>query len=444
MTKEASWLLDELPGLVQKGVVDEAAAARLRAHYATAAAGPARLGWGLILLATGGAALVGLGVILIFAHNWANWTPEVRVALSLLPLLVGQAASAWALRTGDRIACEAAGLFTALAAGASIALVAQTYQMGGDLPRFLLTWLLLALPLVYLLDASAVAALCWLLALGWTVAGGYWWWSFGRSVDDVPGALRLPMFLVLFALPLPHLLRHIRLDRAGARVAWMLRIALVAFAVGLVFVGHRDHADALLLIYAAMAAAAALAGQRYFSGVHGAWGNPLRSLGRLGVFCILLVATSDDALRTIEWPRSTLMLLPLLLGGAALWLAWQEFRGGDRLLAPLLGSLAVFVYVEPMLMRASVPFTMILAHAYALAFAGAMIRVGLVRSRLGLANQGAALIAALILVRFFDSELSYVVRGVGFIVTGVGFFLATLWLRRRVRIAPDHRTRGQA
>lgn len=434
MTKEASWLLEELPGLVQKGVVDEAAAARLRAHYA-AATGPARLGWGLVLLATGAAALVGLGIILIFAHNWANWTPEVRVGLSLLPLLAGQGAAAWALRNGERAWCEAAGLFTALAAGASIALIAQTYQMGGDLPRFLLTWLLLALPLVYLLDASAVAALCWLLALGWTVAGGYWWWGFGRSVEEVPGALRLPLFLVLFALPLPHLLRHIRLDRAGARVAWLLRTALVSFAIGLVFVGHRDHADALLLIYAALAAAAALAGQRYFSGVHGAWGNPLRSLGRFGVFCILLVATSDDALRTIEWPRSTLMLLPLLLGGGAAWLAWQEFRAGDRLLAPLLGSLALFVWVEPMLMRASVPFTMILAHLYALAFAAAMIRTGLARSQLGVANQGAALIAALILVRFFDSEFSYVVRGVGFIVTGAAFFAATLWLRRRVRSA---------
>lgn len=433
MTKQAAWLLDELPGLVQKGVVDEAAAGRLRAHYASALDGAARLGWGVILLATGGAALIGLGIILIFAHNWANWTPEVRVVLSLLPLLLGQAASAWALRSSDRAWREAAGLFTALAAGASIALIAQTYQMGGDLPRFLLTWLLLALPLVYLLDASAVAALCWLLALGWTVAGASWWWGVGRLSGDVPGALRLPLFLVLFALPLPHLLRHIRLDRAGARVAWLLRTALVTVAIGLVFVGHRDHADALLLIYAALAAAAALAGQRYFEGVHGAWGNPLRSLGRLGVFVILLIATSDDALRTIEWPRSTLMLLPLLLGGAALWLAWREFRDGDRWLASLLGSLAAFVYVEPALMRASASFTMILAHLYALAFAAAMIRTGLAQARLGLANQGAALIAALILVRFFDSELSYVARGVGFIVTGAGFFAATLWLRRRVR-----------
>jgi hypothetical protein len=39
----------------------------------------------------------------------------------------------------------------------------------------------------------------------------------------------------------------------------------------------------------------------------------------------------------------------------------------------------------------------------------------------------------LVLLRFFDSDLSYVVRGVGFIITGAGFFATNLWLRRQVR-----------
>lgn len=435
MQKEPAWLLDELPKLIEKGVVDAAAAARLRAHYAQdAAEAGSRLGWGMILLATGGAALVGLGIILIFAHNWQNWTPEMRVGLSLLPLLAGQGASAWALRSGGRVWSEAAGLFTAIAIGASIALIAQTYQMGGDLPRFLLTWLLLAVPLVYVLDSSAVAAACWLLALGWSAAGAHWWW--GRSFGDMPDPLRLPLFLALFALPLPHLVRHIRLDRAGARVAWMLRTALITLAIGFVYVGHRDHMDALFVIYAGMAAAAVLAGQRYFAGVHGAWGNPLRSIGRFGVFVMALLMTHDDALRNLDWPRSSIMLLPLLLAAGAAWLAWQEFRAGDRLLAPVLGVLTPLAFVLPLLADKAMAPAVILAHVYALALAGALIRTGLSRSQLGLANQGAALIAALILLRFFDSDLSYIVRGVGFIVTGAGFVIATLWLRRHVRSVP--------
>lgn len=428
MQKESAWLLGELAGLVSKDVLDAATAQRLRAHYSQAGGG-ARPGWGMILLATGGGALVGLGVILIFAHNWENWTPEIRVGLSLLPLLVGQLACAWALRSGNRGWNEGAGVFTAIAIGASIALIAQTYQFGGDLPRFLLTWLLLAVPLIYLLDASAVAAGCWLLALGWTVADMQdHWWGAGESLHD---AMRLPVFLALFSLPLPHLLRHIRRDRAESRVAWMLRAALFAGLIGLACAGRRDDSDALFLIYTSMAAAAVLAGSRYFSGIDGLWGNPLRTVGRLGVFVLALACTSDDVLRRIEWPSSTLMVLPLLFGIAALWLAWQAFHDGDRLVAPLLGALTPVVFVLPLI--GSQPAAVVIAHLYVLALAFALIRSGLAQSRLDLANEGVALVAALVLLRFFDNDLSYVVRGVGFIVTGAGFFAATLWLRRRLR-----------
>ena len=428
MQKEAAWLLEQLSGLVAKGVLDEAAAARLRAHYAEAAGGP-RLGWGMILLATGGAALVGLGIILIFAHNWENWTPGVRAGLSLLPLLVGQGACALALRRDSRALSEAAALFTAIAIGASIALIAQTYQFGGDLPRFLMTWLLLAAPLVYVLDASAVASGCWLLVLGWVTAHQHsgWWAQEGTWQD----ALRLPVFLALFCLPLPHLMRHIRLDRGGPRVAWMLRSAAVVFAIGLAFTAGYAQEDALFIIYASAAAAAALAGDRYFSGVHGMWGNPLQLLGRLGAFVVSLSMTMEMGLRNLDWPHSTLMLLPMAFGGAALWLSWRQFQAGDRLVAPLLGALTPLLFLLPPLKGNAL--AIIVAHLYVLALAGALVRTGLRSSQLALANLGASLLAALALLRFFASDLSYVVRGVGFIVTGVSFFVAMLWLRRRVR-----------
>jgi uncharacterized membrane protein len=431
MQKEAAWLLRELTGLVAKGVLDQAAAGRLRAYYAQAA-GPSSIGWGMILLATGGAALIGLGVMLIFAHNWENWTPEVRVGFSLLPLLIGQVASTYALRNGSRIWSEAAGVFTTIAIGASIALIAQTYQFGSDLPRFLLTWLLLALPLVYLLDASAVASLCWLLASGWVLASHDGWW---RSFGSLEDALRLPTFLALFCLPMPHLIRHIRLDRAGSRVAWMLRVGLVAAVVGLALGASHDERDALFLIFAGMAAAAALAGQSYFAGIHGLWGNPLRTAGHIGVFILTLLATSEGALRETDWPQSSIMILPLLLGIAALWLSWETFRGGDRLVAPLMGALAPMIFILPIIGQASMNVAVVLGNLYALALAAALIRAGLRESQLGLANEGVALLAALILLRFFDSDLSYVVRGVGFIITGIAFFAAVFWLRRRLREA---------
>ncbi len=428
MQKEAAWLLGELKELVSRGVLDDANAARLRAHYAPAAT-PQGLGWGMILLAIGGAALVGLGVILIFAHNWENWTPEVRVALSFAPLLAGQLAAFHALRNRSRLWKEGAGLFTAIAIGASIALIAQTYQFGGDLPRFILTWTLLALPLIYLLDSSAVAALCWLGALGWALVSPHqgWW---GETAQDV---LRLPAFLLLASLPLPHLMRHIRLDRASARVAWLLRVVLLVLVAGLAVAPHHRQFGELLFVYAGMAAAATLAGRLYFSGIHGLWGNPLQGAGHLGVLVIALLMTVREIWPAVDLPHSTLLLIPCALGLLAFWLAAQLAQREGLLLPSVLAALVPTVFLLDALAPNQPGLVSVLAHAYALLLAAALIHTGLRQGSLGLANQGAGLMAAVVLLRFFNDDLNYIVRGVGFIVTGGGFFAANVWLRRRLR-----------
>lgn len=427
MQKEAAWLLGELQDLIARDVLDESAAERLRVHYAQAAT-PQGLGWGMILLAIGGAALVGLGVILIFAHNWENWTPGLRVALSLAPLLLGQLAVFYALRNGSHVWSEGAGMFTALAIGASIALIAQTYQFGGDLPRFILIWTLLALPLIYLLDSSAVAALCWLGALGWALVSPHeGWWG-----ESAQAALRLPAFLLLASLPLPHLMRQIRLDRFSARVAWLLRVALLVLATGLAAVQDHRQLDELLLAYASMAAVAALAGRLYFSGARGLWGNPLQGAGQLVVLAIALLMTIREIWHDVAMPHSTLLPIPCALGLVALWLAAKLARRDGPLLPFVFAALTPVLFLLDALAAHQPGLVSVLGHCYALLLAAALIRTGLHQGRLGLANEGAGLIAAVVLLRFFNDDLSYVVRGVGFIVTGAGFFAANVWLRRRM------------
>jgi uncharacterized membrane protein len=47
--------------------------------------------------------------------------------------------------------------FYFFAIGANISLVAQVYNIPGDLNSFIITWMLLSLPLVYLLQSSIVS-----------------------------------------------------------------------------------------------------------------------------------------------------------------------------------------------------------------------------------------------------------------------------------------------
>ncbi|MCX6996227.1 MAG: DUF2157 domain-containing protein [Kiritimatiellaeota bacterium] len=184
MSKQSiQWLYDELPRLVAQGLLTPEADARLRAHYGPVApARPARLA--VIIFGVLGALLIGAGIILVLAHNWEDLSRPVRAGLSFLPLVLAQGLAAWTMcnRPQSLAWREGAGALLFLMIGASISLVAQTYNISGDRPRFLLTWALLGLPVVYLLNAVVPALLYlwglteWACDLRWEdgFAAGYW------------------------------------------------------------------------------------------------------------------------------------------------------------------------------------------------------------------------------------------------------------------------------
>lgn len=70
-------------------------------------------------------------------------------------------------------------------------------------------------------------------------------------------------------------------------------------------------------------------------------------------------------------------------------------------------------------------------NAYVLWLSISIIIAGIHKHRLGIVNTGMPLLAALIVARFFDVELSFVVRGVAFVLVGIGFIAANVVLVRR-------------
>ena len=133
MRQRVAWLYAELPNLVERGVLTPEAADALRRHYGPADA-PGGGGWGQILLAAFGALLVGGGIILILAHNWEDLGRPARAAVALGLLLAAQALTLYAAAARPASVAwreSTSGLLVA-AVGASIALVGQTYHVGGS------------------------------------------------------------------------------------------------------------------------------------------------------------------------------------------------------------------------------------------------------------------------------------------------------------------------
>ncbi|MEL7342120.1 MAG: DUF2157 domain-containing protein, partial [Bacteroidota bacterium] len=151
MAKE---LLKALPELIEAGIISSEKAADIR-YYLESRKQPAqnRL---LVVFSILGAILVGLGIILILAHNWDDLSRTTKSIIAFIPLLVGQVACAYViLKRPDNTAWkEGASAFLIFGVGASISLISQIYHIEGNLGSFMLTWMLLIAPLMYLMRSS--------------------------------------------------------------------------------------------------------------------------------------------------------------------------------------------------------------------------------------------------------------------------------------------------
>lgn len=425
--RHIQWLHEELPTLVSKEVLSAEAADRVRRYYDEAALGARGRNWAVVAFSILGAALVGSGIILLLAHNWDDLSRATRTILSFAPLVCAQAIAAWVLwkRRNSTAWREGAGTAVTLAIGATVSLIAQTYNISGDFGSFMLTWTLLALPVIYLLGASMPAVLYFVGITAWSgdarLNGGQPLW-----------------FWLLTALVLPHLWRLVRVNRSQPRavaVCWALAICL---GVGTGICASDMLSNWWILIYAGVLAAMYQVGERWFDEPAHWWQRPFQTIGGLGGFVLAL-------LLTCKWPWHETITYgrhdypPAELAVAAVWiiaalLLWVESVARRRVAGAMFGALPVAAVIAYWLaaknetgeLLATLVFDIFL---FALGV-GTLWR-GLSEDRLGIVNAGMLMLSALIVARFFDSDLSFVVRGLAFIVVGIGFFATNMVLIRR-------------
>lgn len=427
--KAIAWLYGEMPGLEAAGILSGETSALLRTHY-----GPVNVrsnrSLALLLFSILGAASIGLGIILLLAHNWNGLGRPLRTLLSFVPLMAGQAA-VWhtLLRRPDSAPWrEGSAVFLALAVGACISLVSQTYHIKGDMGAFLLTWLVLGAPLIYVLNATATALLY--------IAGLTCW---AAAVQFANGQALL--FWPLAAFLAPHVWMAQRGHPGGPRVrllSWGV-CAAAPFAVG--FVMEKAMPGVWIVVYSALFCGMFLAGRGLFGSARF---NAFHVAGFAGVAALTLVLTYEGVWRGIGWNhfrsgpgynslaewQDYLMALAALSGVALL--AVRPFRGKDWLAVASAGLpvLAVLGFTASA-MDAPADVIMGMFNLYALVFGAVTVVTGLERDDLVMVNAGMAMVSMLIILRFFDADLGFTVRGVLFIVLGFAFLGANLAIVRR-------------
>jgi len=410
---------------------------RLRQRYEQPPAGaPAEaVPWGMLVFATAGAIVIGLGVILLFAYNWAEIPKAGKLALVFVALLGTHAGGirllardGWQPKLGEALVALGTMFY-----GAGIWLVAQIYNIDEHYPNGFLFWALGALALAWAIRSTANGLLAVFLLTIWGScevfdfrSPEYW------SVLLIAGGL----------LPLAWKQRSALLLAASiAALQFLIAVNVFHWGAG----AHAFTTSLALGVLLVAAARLTEADRPDFSA--GAGVMRLFGFGAF-LFSSYLLSFHDAADDLLDWnrgygPRPVLAAaFGWTLFGAGLagwaWLArrslWQrelEIRREEWLLPIALLYCFGVAVLDPRgySLLVSWSFNFIL-----LGLAIMWIWRGCRDSRLGPTVLGSLLLSAVVLARYFDLFQSLAARGLAFIILGV-FFVAEAMFYRKMRQA---------
>ncbi|RDX35796.1 DUF2157 domain-containing protein [Kangiella sp. HD9-110m-PIT-SAG07] len=427
---QLKWLESESELWKEDGLIQQDTRDKLLDRYQKAETPQAtnqNYSWGNILLISLGSLLIGGGVILLLAHNWESFGKGARTFLSFLPLVLAQGLCWYGIqRKPNSIALrESSAVLLFFAVAACIALISQTYHIYGELERFLVVWLLLTLPVVYLLRSATVLML---------ISGIILWLCCLE---------REPYWLFYVALT-PYLYKLYQ-RQSRLLLHWSLWIALFSLTISVVY-GSSYYTSPLdnwaIYITLAMGCAFYALGYWLFGLEHDKfWSNAPTSLGILIIGFISLMftwygRTLPYDLWQVESPMgfNEYSILTLFVGTlvfTALFIARRYTQFSVSHWVALSSFAFVLLGLVGFFFRFNESVFVILSNLYILIGSVLLMFQGINRNKLMLLNGGLVWFSLLVLFRFFDSDIPFMYKGIIFIVIGSAFIATNIWFKKK-------------
>ena len=376
-----------------------------------------------------GAILVGLGIILVFAHNWDTLSRLTKTLLSFLPLLIGQLFCGYSILKKPESPTwrESSAVTLFFAVGSSIALIAQVYNIPGDLNSFLMIWMLLCLPLVYLLKSSIVSLL---------YLTGITYYGCNANYFTYPSLQSYYYWLLLLGIA-PHYYKLLK-TKANSNFTlfhnWFIALSIV---ICLGTIAHKNE-NLMTLSYMSLFTIFYFIGHMPFFEKQKLKNNSFLIFGKLGILYLLLLYSfrwfwdkfiyNTASLSETFFSLEFIIVLLLTFFAGLLFYKKNSKTNFKKISILELAFLTNILFFIP-----GYEFS-IMANGIVLAIGISEIKRGNKLNHLGILNFGLLLITILITCRFFDTDLSFVIRGILFITIGLGFFLTNyLMFKKRNR-----------
>jgi uncharacterized membrane protein len=409
--------VNELGELESAGVIDAETAKRIADFYAgkNKSSSDGRIN---LVFAILGTILVSLGIILVVAHNWDQLPRFIKISFAFLPVLIGQGLCVLALKKypAKKVWRECSSVFLFFAVGACIAMISQVYHIPSSGGTFVFTWMLLVFPLIYLMR-SAITSLLYIVGI--TAFATYFGGGTGISIIH---------YCWMLGLVIPYYLLLIKYEPRSNYCFlhhWILPLSVI-LSYGFVF---HDNSDMQILGYTCICATFYLLGTYANFLQHKIMSNGYLVIGSIGTVIILLIAGFDDfwnlgGILGDEEINPMRDILPLIfVFSFACYLAYL-FIVVKKQAINWLGLVFIPFTLIYFLFSNNPGLAAIFINILTLAAGLATIQRGNRLNHLGILNYGLIIIALLVICRFFDDQISFVIRGLMFIAVGIGFFVA--------------------
>ncbi len=288
-------------------------------------------------------------------------------------------------------------------------------------------WMLLCLPLIYLMKSSITSLLYIIGITYFACETGYWSYLSSESYT----------YWILLILVLPHYYLLLKKRPESNFTIFHNFFIPISIVITMGTVANTMGELMYIAYFSLFGLFYQIGSLKQFKN-HKLSNNSYFIIGSLGTIVLLLALSFDwfwKDLRYTNFQLSEIIVSPEFYLATFLTLLAGTLQYRKHYLRNLAGikpiSVVFVVFIVTFFIGLTSPVAAVIINILVLALGILTIIDGAKQDHLGILNFGLLIVTALVVCRFFDTDLSFVIRGLLFIAVGFGFFMTNYWMLKK-------------